>query len=112
MPNHDAIVARLGAILAETVHVEAPSADTDLLDSGILDSLQLVELLLRLEEEFGFRIAIESLELEDLRTLRRLAALVAARDAEAAAQPEPSSPAEREVAAMGTVTPLRQAAAD
>jgi len=107
MPNHDAIVARLGIMLAETVHVEAPSPETDLLDSGILDSLQLVELLLRLEEEFGFRIAIESLELEDLRTLRRLAALVASREAEGVA--EPSTPADREVA---PVTALRQAAAD
>jgi acyl carrier protein len=73
----NAIIGRLGALFVETFHVEVPSADTDLFESGMLDSLQLVELLLQLEQQFGVRLKIEGIELDDLRTLARLARLVA-----------------------------------
>ena len=63
---------RLRALMLEHLHVEVPSADIDLLDSGLLDSLQLVDLLLLLEERFGHRIPIEEIDLDDLRTLTRL----------------------------------------
>jgi len=70
------IAERLRALMLEHLHVEVPSADTDLLDSGLLDSLQLVDLLLLIEEHFGRRISIETIDLEDLRTLTRLARLL------------------------------------
>ena len=77
MTDTKAIIGRLGALFVETFHVEVPSADTDLFESGMLDSLQLVELLLQLEQQFGVRVKIEDIELDDLRTLARLARLVA-----------------------------------
>jgi len=58
------------------LHLEVPCADTDLLETGLLDSLQLVDLLLLIEEEFGRRISLEAIELDDLRSLTRLAELV------------------------------------
>jgi acyl carrier protein len=67
---------RLRALMLEHLHIEVPSADTDLLESGVLDSLQLVDLLLLIEEHFGRRIAIEAIDLEDLRTLTRLTQLL------------------------------------
>jgi acyl carrier protein len=73
------ITERLGALFTESFQIEVPSADTDLLDTGILDSLQFVELLAQLEQRFGFRIALEDVNLDDLRTLARIARLVAAR---------------------------------
>jgi acyl carrier protein len=73
------ISERLGALFAESFQIEVPSADTDLLESGILDSLQFVELLSQLEQHFGFRIKLEEIDLDDLRTLARIARLVAAR---------------------------------
>jgi len=76
--TREAIMRRLGELFAESLHVEAPSPDTDLFESGTLDSLQLVELLLQLERRFGVRIAIESIDLEHLRTLERIARLVEA----------------------------------
>jgi len=75
----NAIIGRLGALFVESLHIEAPSADTDLFETGILDSLQLVELLLQLEQRFGFQIKIDDIDLDDLRTLARIARLVAAR---------------------------------
>jgi D-alanine--poly(phosphoribitol) ligase subunit 2 len=73
-----AITERLGALFAETFHIEVPSPDTDLLESGLLDSFQFVELLLQLERRFGVRVRIDDIELDDLRTLARIARLVAA----------------------------------
>lgn len=78
MTQTDMLAQRLGALFAETFHIEAPGADTDLLETGILDSLQLVELLSQLEQHFGLRIRIEDIDLDDLRSLSRLARLVAA----------------------------------
>ncbi len=78
MTDANAIVERLDALFAECFHVEVPSPDTDLLETGVLDSLQFVELLLQLERRFGFRVKVEDINLDDLRTLARIARLVAA----------------------------------
>jgi D-alanine--poly(phosphoribitol) ligase subunit 2 len=78
LTDANTIIERLGALFVESFHIEVPSSDTDLLESGILDSFQLVELLFELEQRFGLRIKIEDIELDDLRTLSRIARLVAA----------------------------------
>ena len=94
MNDASAIIERLGALFVDDLHIEVPSADTDLFETGILDSLQLVELLLQLERHFGFRMAIADIDLDDLRTLERIARLVAETDGAAAlpAVRRPSSP--------------------
>jgi len=74
----NAIIERLGALFVESFHIEVPSPDTDLLETGILDSFQFVELLFQLEQDFGLRIKIDNIDLDDLRTLKRIARLVAA----------------------------------
>jgi len=74
----DAIVDRLRRLFFERFHVEVPSPDTELLETGLLDSLQLVELILQIETQFDFRIRIEDIELDDLRTLTRISRLLAA----------------------------------
>lgn len=81
------IVERLRALMLEHLHVEVPSADTDLLDSGLLDSLQLVDLLLLIEQRFGHRIAIEAIDLENLRSLTRIAQLLGTSAAKGDAEP-------------------------
>ena len=81
MNDTNAITQRLVALFADAFQIEAPAPDLDLIDTGILDSLQLVELLYRLEREFSTTIAIEDIDLDDLRTLNRIARLIAARAA-------------------------------
>ena len=79
MPDPASDVERLRALMLEHLHVEVPSSDIDLLDSGLLDSLQLVDLLLLIEEHFGRRIAIEAIDLEQANKLfvrERLARLL------------------------------------
>ncbi len=76
MTDDHAIIGRLGTLFTACFHIEVPSPDTDLLESGILDSLQFVELLVQLEQNFNLRIKIDDIDLEDLRTLARIARLV------------------------------------
>lgn len=78
MTDANAIIERLGAVFVESFHIEMPSSETDLLKTGILDSFQLVELLFQLEQRFGARIEITDIDLDDLRTVSRIARLVAA----------------------------------
>lgn len=74
-----AIVRDLTALFRDKLFIELPAADTDLLDSGLLDSLQLVQLLLHVEQDLGYRIPLDEIDLDDLRSLERLARVIAAR---------------------------------
>jgi acyl carrier protein len=89
--DENGIIQHLDAIFFETLHIKVPTPDTDFIETGMLDSLQLVELLMQLEQRFGFRITIDDIELDDLRTLARLARLVAARIAQTGVQAVPLS---------------------
>ena len=91
MTDDQAIIRRLGSLFTACFHIEVPSPDTDLLESGILDSLQFVELLVQLEQNFNLRIKIDDIDLEDLRTLERIARLVDA-NREAARPPASQHP--------------------
>lgn len=75
--NANLIVERLGAVFTRTFHVAAPSPDTDLAESGVLDPFQIVELLLRVEAHFNLCFRIDDFSLDDLRTLAGIARLVA-----------------------------------
>lgn len=72
------LIERVGTLFADTFHIAVPSPQTDLLDTGILDSFQMVELIFQLEQHFGLRVDIDRIDLEELRTLERIARLVAA----------------------------------
>jgi len=69
-------VERVRKIFSEKLLLDVQSSDIDLLDSGILDSMAFVELLLNLENEFGFQVAMETVDLENFRSISRIAELV------------------------------------
>jgi acyl carrier protein len=79
MKEYPELVEKVAAIFSQYLNIEAPSSDTDLLVTGMLDSLALVELLLRLEQTFGVRISVDDLELDDFRSLDSIARFVALR---------------------------------
>ena len=56
------VTARLTRIFPEVLHVDPPPADADLFESGLIDSLAFVELLMKLEQEFGVSVAVDDLE--------------------------------------------------
>jgi methoxymalonate biosynthesis acyl carrier protein len=75
--DHSTMVARISAVFSETMHVDVPSAETDLFDTGILDSQRFVELLLQIEQNFHTQINIENCELENFRCIDKIASFVA-----------------------------------
>jgi acyl carrier protein len=72
-------IERLHELFRREFKIEVPSAETDLLGEGLLDSLQLIELLLHLEAEFHMSISFDALEVEDFQCLRSIAELLAGR---------------------------------
>ena len=72
------MVAEVHALVEEKLGLQA-ALDTDLIATGILDSLTLVELLMDLETHFRITISLEDLELDDIRSIVLLAKLVSQR---------------------------------
>ncbi|MGA8492255.1 MAG: phosphopantetheine-binding protein, partial [Terriglobales bacterium] len=59
------IQTRLGSLFRDVMHLQVPSEDTDLFDTGVLDSQRFVELLLFLEQNFHVQIDLEHFEMEN-----------------------------------------------
>ena len=76
MPASPDLHDRIAGIFAAALNVEVPSAETDLFEAGLLDSLAFVELLLQLEREFGVATALEDLEADNFRSIARIATFV------------------------------------
>ena len=70
------LVRTIGKLIAEKLLVEVDSPEDDLLATGVLDSLTLIELLLNLEHHFGMRIPLDELQIEDVRSIQSIARLV------------------------------------
>jgi acyl carrier protein len=71
---------RILDIFSGRLHTEVPSLDTDLLDSGILDSLKFVELLLALETELAIKLQVEELELDNFRSIQKISRFLSGRN--------------------------------
>lgn len=75
--SNDQLTSEILGIFAEKLAIDVESATVDLLDTGLVDSVTLVELLLELEKRFGVVLPLEELEMEDFRSVTRIAELVA-----------------------------------
>lgn len=69
--------ARIVRLIGETLHIEVPGPDVDLITSGLIDSMGLVSLVVALEEEFGCEIPLDAFDLESFRSVDRMAGFVA-----------------------------------
>ena len=81
MIEHHGIHRKLTELFARKLNLEVPSVDTDLLGTGLLDSMTLVELLAQLEETFGVSISFDDLELDNFRSIASIAGFVSQRAA-------------------------------
>jgi acyl carrier protein len=81
MLEHNGVHQKLTELFASKLNLEVSSIDTDLVGTGLLDSLALVELLAQLEETFGVSISADDLELENFRSITSIAGFVARRTA-------------------------------
>lgn len=79
MPANPDLHERIAGIFAAALNMEVPSAETDLFEAGLLDSLAFIELLLQLEREFGVATVLEDLEADNFRSIARIAAFVSER---------------------------------
>jgi D-alanine--poly(phosphoribitol) ligase subunit 2 len=70
------LVGDIRAVLRDHLTIMVDSADVDLLETGLIDSIGLVELILQLEDRFGISLPMDSLEIDDFRSINRIAHLV------------------------------------
>jgi acyl carrier protein len=70
------ITTRIQRIFEETFDVSAPAPQTDIIEAALLDSLGLVMLLFEIELRFGTELPLESLEIDDFRTIEKIARLI------------------------------------
>lgn len=75
------LTREIAQLINDQLLVEVGSPEDDLLASGVLDSLTLVQLLFDLERRFGVTIPLEELEIDDFRSINSIASLVQARTA-------------------------------
>lgn len=76
MSTEQALAERVREILVDVVEIEVDSDDADLLETGRIDSLGLVELIFAIEQESGVTLPLEELDVEHFRTARSIAELV------------------------------------
>jgi acyl carrier protein len=80
MPEQHAqaeVVAVIERIFSETLSITPPAPEVDIIDAGLLDSLGLVTLLFEIEQELGVQMPLESLEVDDFRSIEAIARLIA-----------------------------------
>jgi acyl carrier protein len=79
MIEYHGVYQKLTELFAKKLNLEVSSVDTDLVETGLLDSLALIELLAQLEETFGVSVSTDDLELENFRSIASIAGFVGRR---------------------------------
>lgn len=72
---HTGVEASVHRIFRDGLELDV-DVDTDVIAGGMLDSLAFVQLLLALEEEFGVKVDLSDLELDDFNSVASVARLV------------------------------------
>lgn len=72
MTAENAVQETVVTIIRDKLEFEVPGAETDLLETGMMDSLKFVELVFNLEKEFGITISLDSLEIDNFRTIANI----------------------------------------
>jgi acyl carrier protein len=78
----EALLGEIRALFLDRLDIRIESPDADLFQTGVFDSMTLVEFILALEEHFGLRFPMEELELDSVLSVVRIAQLVARRQSE------------------------------
>jgi len=71
---------QIAAFFSERLNLTVSSPVEDLFETGVLDSMAFVDLVLHLEQQFGIRISAEELEPDNFRSVAIIAGFVAARN--------------------------------
>jgi D-alanine--poly(phosphoribitol) ligase subunit 2 len=76
MQYREGLVDGIRSVLRDHLNVLVDSPEAKLLETGLVDSIGLVELIIQLEDRFGIGLPMESLELDDLRSINTIADLI------------------------------------
>lgn len=76
MGKNDSIYERVTNSLAAILTIDPPSREFNLIESGYLDSLGLVDLLLEIEQEYNVELSMEDLELDSFRSVESIVELI------------------------------------
>jgi len=69
-------IREVQALFLDKMAIRVDSVDADLFQTGVFDSMTLVEFILHLEEHFGLRFPMEDLELDSVLSVSKLAGMV------------------------------------
>jgi acyl carrier protein len=75
-PVEEGMIQQVRDLVQLVLNATVPTDDTDIVESGLLDSLALVELLVGIEREFDVQVDLETLDLDNLRSVRTIAQTV------------------------------------
>lgn len=64
------------SVVRKTLNLEPIAFAEDLIETGQLDSMALVQLMVALEEEFDIRIEPEELDFEDFRSVKSMTEMI------------------------------------
>ena len=70
------LIDQLRRIFLEKLHIETAGVEADLVESGILDSSVLIDLIFHIEDQFSITVPLDNLQLENLRSISSIAAVV------------------------------------
>ena len=76
MSRTENIPKRVTDLVTDVLQTRIPAQTTDLIDAGILDSLGFVDLIARLEQEFDIHISLETVGIDQFRSVQAIAAYV------------------------------------
>ena len=76
MAGDPGVSERVQQLFLETLNVQVPSQEADLIESGLIDSLALVELLFAIEREFSVSLPLDDLEIENFRSVTRISEVI------------------------------------
>jgi acyl carrier protein len=71
-------IERVRLVIGDALSVDVPDGDTDLIASGLIDSLGLVTMIVEIEQEFRLELALEDLDVDRFRSVNRIAEFLAA----------------------------------
>ena len=76
MANHAERQHRLMEFFRDKLEIDVPAPETDLIETGLMDSLVFVELLFQLERDWGVTIAVETVDLDRFRSIASIVACI------------------------------------
>jgi acyl carrier protein len=71
--NTEKLQQQIIGLIREELELEIPSVDTDLIETGYLDSLRFIHLIAALEENFEITISLDDLDFDNFTSVENIA---------------------------------------